>query len=111
MTAMDLVKLTAIIRNEKLDAVETVLQEMRVPGISVTKVKGYGEYANFYTRDWMLTHARVEIFTEAGKGEAIAEAIVKTACVGAPGDGIVAIIPVRKMYRIRTQSEVTADEI
>ncbi|VAW89510.1 hypothetical protein MNBD_GAMMA17-635, partial [hydrothermal vent metagenome] len=59
---MDYRKITAIIRRDVLEKVEQKLQAMGVQGISVTRVKGYGEYADFYSRDWMVSHARIEIF-------------------------------------------------
>ena len=102
-------KVTAIIRNDVLEKVERALQAIGVNGISVTKVKGYGEYANFYSKDWMVSHSRIEIFTLESKADTIARAIMEAAYVGLEGDGIVAVLPVEKLYRIRTQSEVTAD--
>ncbi len=104
-------KITAIIQRDVLEKVEQKLQEIGVRGISVTKVKGYGEYANFYSRDWMVSHARVEIFTHESQAEDIAQAIIETAHVGLEGDGIVAVLPVEKLYRIRTCSEAASDEI
>lgn len=108
---MDYRKITAIIRRDVLEKVERKLQAMGVRGISVTRVKGYGEYANFYSRDWMVSHARIEIFTTEPKADAIAEAIMEAAHVGLEGDGIVAVLPVEKLYRIRTCAEATIDEI
>jgi len=104
-------KVTAIIRRDVLEKVERQLQEMGVRGISVTRVKGYGEYMNFYSGDWMVSHARIEIFADETKADVIARAIMKAAHVGLEGDGIVAILPVEKLYRIRTRSEATVDEI
>ncbi len=104
-------KVTAIIRRDVLEKVEQKLQEMGVRGISVTKVKGYGEYANFYSRDWMVNHARIEIFTTESQADAIAQAIMERAHLGLEGDGIVAVLPVEKLYRIRTRSEATIDEV
>lgn len=95
-------KITAIVRNSALQVVERRLRELDVPGVSVTKVKGYGEYANFFTSDWIVEHARLEIFLPATQADAVARAIVDTATTGAPGDGIVVILPVESMYRIRT---------
>ena len=43
-------KVTAIIRPERLEAVEECLKKLVVPGLSVTKVKGFGEQANFLNR-------------------------------------------------------------
>lgn len=104
-------KVTAIIRSDVLEKVEQALQTIGVTGISVTKVKGYGEYADFYSRDWMVGHARIEIFTHETKADGIAQAIIEAAHVGLEGDGIVAVSPVEKLYRIRSRSAVTADEI
>ncbi|MDD2321607.1 MAG: P-II family nitrogen regulator [Geobacteraceae bacterium] len=108
---MDIMKIVAIIRNEALGKVEGRLVDMRVHGISVTKVTGYGEYANFFNPDWLVTHARLEIFTEEGKVDEITTAIMEVAHTGMEGDGIVAVIPVRKLYRIRTKSEVIPEDI
>jgi len=104
-------KVTAIIQRDVLEKVERKLLEMGIRGISVTRAKGYGEYRNFYSRDWMVSHARIEIFVDETKADAIARAIMEVAHVGLEGDGIVAILPVEKLYRIRTRSEATVDEI
>ena len=104
-------KVTAIIRRDVLEKVERKLQQAGVNGISVTRVKGYGEYADFYARDWMVTYARIEIFTTEEKADDIAQAIVEAAHVGLSGDGIVAVLPVEKLYRIRTKSEATTEHI
>ena len=95
-------KVTAIVRTAMLPDVERRLRELDVPGISVTKVKGYGEYANFFTSDWIVEHARIEIFLPASRAQDVAHAIVDAAATGEPGDGIVVVLPVEQMYRIRT---------
>lgn len=102
-------KIIAIIRNEALEKVEGRLVDMRVKGISVTSVKGYGEFANFFNPDWLVTHSRLEIFAEQSRIEEIAAAIMDAAHTGMEGDGILAIIPVEKLYRIRTKSEITRE--
>ena len=104
-------KVTAIVRRDILEKVECRLREIGVKGISVTKVKGYGEYADFYTSDWMVPHARIEIFTAVERAEEVAGAIMDAARLGMAGDGIVAILPVEKLYRIRTRSAAEADEL
>ena len=49
---MNFRKIVAIIRTDSLENVEAALKAKHVPGVSVTKVKGYGEYANFFTRSF-----------------------------------------------------------
>ena len=48
---MDLRAVIAIIRRDQLERVEKGLREIGVRGINVCKVKGYGEYHNFFTAD------------------------------------------------------------
>ena len=106
---MDFCKVTAIIRPEYLEIVERALQKQGVPGVSVSKVKGYGEYADFYTADWMCTHARVEVFVGRHRAEQVAEAIMDAAHTGVVGDGIVAVLPVESVYHIRTREKCQHD--
>lgn len=104
-------KVTAIIRCEVLAKVEQRLQELGVHGFSVMQVKGCGEYTDFYSHDCMTTHARVEIFIAAHRAEFVAQAIMDAAHTGVEGDGIVAVLPVNKVYRIRKRAEVLPDEL
>lgn len=106
---MGLRKIVAIIKNEALEKVKARLVELGVKGISVTKVKGYGEYVNFFKSDCMVIHSRIEIFTEEARADLITTAIMEVAHTGIEGDGIVAVIPVLKLYRIRTKTEVLPD--
>lgn len=103
-------KVTAIVRMRVLERVEERLKELRVPGISVTKVKGYGEYANFFRPDWTVEHARIEIFLRRERADEVARAIVDAAHTGDPGDGLVVVLPVESIYRIRSGALSTADE-
>ncbi|MHB9118276.1 MAG: P-II family nitrogen regulator [Burkholderiales bacterium] len=107
----DFCKVTAIIRSEVLEKVERRLQEHGVTGITVTNVKGYGEYTNFFNREGMTAHARIEIFASAKRAEDIALSIVDAAHSGMVGDGIVAVLPVNKVYRIRHRAAVQPDEL
>jgi len=106
---MDFRKVNAIFRPDRLQAVENRLRSLGVPGLSVTKVRGYGEYANFYQQDWLCTHVRIEVFTSRLKAEEIAEAIMEEAHTGIEGDGIVAVLPVESVYHIRRKEKCHAD--
>ncbi len=81
----DFCKVTAVIRTGVLERVEQRLQELGVHGICVTSVKGHGEYADFYSRDCMTTHARVEIFTSAERADDVVQAIMEAAYTGREG--------------------------
>lgn len=102
---MKFCKVTAIIRPERLEVVEECLKKLNVPGISISKVKGFGEYANFYETDWLCTHVCVEIFGGADQANKIVQAIMDTAHTGLEGDGIVSVLPVESVYHIRTKEK------
>ncbi len=108
---MELKKVNAIIRSRLLEDVEERLWKIRVKGLTVTRVKGYGEDKSIWAKDWLGEHARIEIFAEKTKAEKIAAAIMEVAHTGGPGDGIISILPVEKIFRVRTKTEVKPDEI
>lgn len=108
---MELKKIVAIVRTQVLGDVEDRLVSMRVKGICVTRIKGYGEFEVFSHPEWRFTHARIEIYSEQSMVDLIVEAILDSAHLGVPGDGIVAVMPVEQLYRIRSKSEITAEEI
>jgi len=101
---MEYKKVNAIINPLMLEKVDAALRDMQVPGMTVTQVKGYGEYHDFYQPDMMCKHANIEIFCQASEADAIARCIMNAAHIGQPGDGIVTITPVEIIYCIRTKS-------
>ena len=103
---MKLKKITAIVRADQLEAVENRLKGPGIPGITVDHVKGYGEYANFFERDWMSRYARIEIVAETRHTRAIVDAITDSVHTGTPGDGVIYVTPVEQLYRIRDQHAV-----
>ena len=107
---MDIKLIIAIIRRDKLELVEQKLKDTGVERINVTKVKGYGEYHDFFSRDWMVEEVKLEIFTRKDEVETVTEAIMDAAHTGLPGDGVIAVVPIEKLFLIRTQSEATPEE-
>lgn len=101
-------KVSAIIRSSSLEAVEKNLQQANIRGITVTPVKGYGDYKNFFAADWMKPFVKIEIFT--ARARAVANAIVEAAHSGQPGDGIVAIERAEDVIRIRERRSLRNHE-
>lgn len=108
---MELKRIVAIIRGSVLEKVENRLQQLGIKGITVSQVRGYGEYANLCKTDWLVSNARIEIFTQQFQVDAVVTAILEAAHAGVPGDGLVAVMPVEKLYRIRTRAEIEPGEV
>ena len=102
---MELRLVVAIIRTFALEPVEKTLQEMGVRGLTVSRAKGFGEHANFFSRDWLVDQVKIEIYLEQDRVESIVAAILDAAHSESPGGGIVTVLPVEKVYSVRTRCE------
>ena len=108
---MELRDVVAIIPTISLESVEKRLQEIGVRGITVIRAKGYGEHPNFFAPDWLRDQVKIEIFAERDRAEVIAAAILDAAHPGSSGGGVVAILPVEKVFSIRAHSEIIPNQI
>ena len=94
-------KVTAIIDVGSLEAVERAVQQVGTFEVAVTQVKGYGNYKNFYNAEWLSEQARVEVFAQQEQAEALVDAIRSAAYVGPQSHGVVAVLPVEAIHRIK----------
>ena len=110
---MKLIK--AIIRPEKLHSVLHALYEKEIHGITVTSVQGHGgesEPVETYRGAKFKHELTLKVALEIGVSEPFVETTIQTilnaAKTGKVGDGKIFILPVEKIYRIRTGEEDTA---
>lgn len=108
---MEYKKIIAIVRRYLVDDVEKRLRRIGVKGMTVTRIRGYGEYKQYFTEDGLSEQSRIEIFARKDEVDAIVGAILESAHTGAAGDGLVVILPVEKIYRIRSGAEALPTEI
>ena len=102
-------KVEALIRYERLQAVQDALDEIGVSGLNVTEVKGCGRQKG-YTEQYrgsranisLLPKLKVESVVPADITDRVVEAIVSAAYTGETGDGLLFVIPVGQAVRIRT---------
>jgi len=59
----------------------------------------------------MCEHARIELFVSEDKVDSIVEKIMDAAHTGASGDGMLAVLPVERVYRIRTRAPARVEEV
>jgi len=102
-------KIEAVIRYERLQDVQTALDEIGVSGLNVTEVKGCGRQKG-YTEHYrgsqanisLLPKLKVESIVPADITDRVVEAIVAAAYTGETGDGLLFVLPVSEVVRIRT---------
>jgi nitrogen regulatory protein P-II 1 len=110
---MKLIK--AIIRPDKLNEVLTALFQADVHGLTVTRVRGHGgetEQVETYRGTTVKMELAEKIMLDIGVSESYVEraveAVLRAARTGAVGDGKIFVLPVEKIYRIRTGEEDAA---
>jgi nitrogen regulatory protein P-II 1 len=102
----------AIIRPERLDAVLEELFRADVQGLTLSRVQGHGgereqveTYRGTTVKMELSDKVRLEIGVSNPFVEPTVTAILKAARTGSVGDGKIFVLPVEKVYRIRTGEE------
>ena len=104
-----MVKIEAVIRPDKLDAVKSGLDEIGIHGITVSEVRGAGQqrgYVHRYRgaeyRVNLLEKLKLETVVPDNLVDEAVEVIVSTGRTGEVGDGKIFLIPVNDAVRVRT---------
>jgi nitrogen regulatory protein P-II 1 len=99
----------AIVRPEKLNDVLRALFDAEVRGLSLSRVQGHGgetdrveTYRGTTVKMELAEKVRLEIGVSDHFVETTVGAILKSARTGEVGDGKVFVLPVEKVWRIRT---------
>lgn len=107
--------ITAIVRPEKLNDVLAALFEAEVRGLTISRAQGHGgeleqveTYRGTTVKMELVEKVRIEIGVSEPFVRPTVEAILAAARTGEVGDGKVFVLPVERVYRIRTGEEDTA---
>jgi nitrogen regulatory protein P-II 1 len=102
----------AIVRPEKLPDVLESLFRAEVRGLTISRVQGHGgeterveTYRGTTVKMELSEKVRLEIGVSDHFVEPTVRAILSSARTGAVGDGKIFVVPVEKVYRIRTAEE------
>lgn len=106
-----MIKVEAIVREEKMEDVKAALADINVHGITVYQVmgcgtqKGYKEYVRGREIDiQMLPKIKFEVILSSEEWEQkVIDVIQKSAFTGAEGDGKIVSYEIRSAMRIRTR--------
>jgi nitrogen regulatory protein P-II 1 len=99
----------AIVRSEKLNEVLEALLRAEVRGLTISRVHGHGgemerveTYRGTTVKMELSEKVRVEIGVSDAFVEPTVQSLLTAARTGEVGDGKVFVLPVEKVYRIRT---------
>jgi nitrogen regulatory protein P-II 1 len=102
----------AIVRPEKLSDVLVELFKAEVQGLTISEVRGHGgeieqveTYRGTTVKMALSEKVRLEIGVSESFVQTTVEAIIRGARTGSVGDGKIFVLPVEKIYRIRSREE------
>ena len=102
----------AIVRPEKLNDVLEALYRAEVRGLTISRVQGHGgeleeveTYRGMTVKVELHDKVRLEIGVSDHFVDRTVRAVLSAATTGAVGDGKIFVLPVEKVYRIRTGEE------
>ena len=102
----------AIIRPEKLNEVLEALYRAEVRGLTISRVRGHGgeteaveTYRGMTVKVELHDKVRLEIGVSDPFVQPTVKAILSAGATGDVGDGKIFVLPVEKVYRIRTGEE------
>jgi len=102
----------AIIRPEKLNDVLEALYRAEVRGLTISRVRGHGgeteaveTYRGTTVKMELHDKVRLEIGVSDPFVQPTVKAILSAGATGEVGDGKIFVLPVEKVYRIRTGEE------
>lgn len=102
----------AVVRPEKLNSVLEALYRAEVRGLTISRVQGHGgeierveTYRGMTLKVELHDKVRLEIGVSDHFVDATVKAILSSATTGDVGDGKIFVMPVEKVYRIRTGEE------
>ena len=93
-------KIEAIVRKEKFSELYKVLEKSGIGGMTVIESKGFGHH-----RNGLKEKVKIEIYADEFQVDKVVATIHQYAKTGTTGDGKIAILPLEKIYRIRTGEE------
>ena len=107
---MQMKKIEAVIRTEKLNDVKTALAIKGYVGLTTYEVKGRGRQKGIVlqwrgVREYrvdVLTKTKIELVVDDEDAPKVVEIIREKAATGKVGDGKIFILPVEEVIRIRT---------
>src|SRR5271157_3250268 len=108
-------KVEAIIREEKVERVKSLLEDLGYHGMTLTEVSGRGRQRGIllkwgskeYRLDF-LPKMKIEVVVMDDDVSSVVNAIIKGAKTGEFGDGKIFVIPIEDAIRVRTGDSGTS---
>ena len=104
-----MIKIEAIVRHHKIDAIKDALVSLGYHGMTVTEVRGFGRqkgqketYRGAEYKIDFVPKIKVEVVVPSDASDKVITALIKAAQTGQIGDGKIFVLPLESAVRVRT---------
>lgn len=108
---MGIKRITAILPEEMIDCFERSLRKCGVPGMTIDKVRGFGEHANYFASDLMKSNIRVVVYASEERAAAVIDAVQTCALDEHTPSGILAVEAVERLIDLHSGQEMGAERL
>lgn len=105
----DTVLVVATLPLSSLEDAEQVLRRMGVCEMTVARVRGYGQYVDFLSRDHLVDQVKIEALVARPEVTRIVEAVLEATNARRPGEGTVAVFAAEATFNVRACSAMLPD--
>ena len=103
---MSIKRITAIVPIQMSKPLGKDLRQCSVPSVTVERVQGYGEHANYSRRDLMQDNTRVVLYADDAEVDAIVSAIASCAHECGAMAGILAVESTERLVNLTDGTDV-----
>lgn len=95
----------AVVRTSAADRIIESLKRIGVGGLSFSEINGVGDQTSF--KQHYSIHTKIEIIAQEDLVIDISNVILEHAHTGNQGDGLIAVVPVANMIKIRSKEHIS----
>lgn len=103
---MKIKRITAIVPEELTESFERCLRKCGVPGMTIDKVRGFGQHANYFSSDLLKSNIRVVIFVSDTRAADVIEKLKAFALEEHTPSGILAVESVERLIDLNSGEDV-----
>lgn len=105
-------KVTGIFNMTDYRLISDDLMALDIPGVSVSRVEGFGDYVNEFAEFGFSENMKIEIYTTTTQAREIARVLAKRGNEMTEGGGVIAIEPLSELLNVKkidTQQDLADD--
>jgi nitrogen regulatory protein P-II 1 len=108
---MGIKRITAIVPEDLIESFERCLRKCGVPGMTIDKVRGYGEHANYFSSDLLKSNIRVVVYVSDERAFAVVEELKAFALDEHTPSGILAVEAIERLIDLNSGQDVPATRL